>query len=76
MTTHERDRAHSGADHNSEWYKEELEDSAEFRKTYRNRLSVVKPKDNQSAKLRPACAAAMAFGGLPTNVPIPPILAE
>ena len=45
MTTHERDRAHSGADQNSEWYKEELEDSAEFRKSYRNRLSVVKPKD-------------------------------
>ena len=45
MTTHERDRAHRGADQNSDWYREELEDSAEFRKTYRNRLSVVKPKD-------------------------------
>jgi len=45
MTTHERDRARMGADKPADWYREELEDSAEFRKTYRNRLSVVKPKD-------------------------------
>ena len=45
MTTHERDRAHNGADKPAEWYREELEESAEFRKTYRNRLSVVKPQD-------------------------------
>ncbi len=30
----------------------------------------------QSAKLRLFCAAAMAFGGLPTKVAIPPILAQ
>ena len=45
MATHERDRAHMGADKPADWYREELEDSADFRKTYRNRLSVVKPKD-------------------------------
>ena len=28
-----------------------------------------------SSRAWPACAAAMAFGGLPTRVPIPPMLA-
>ena len=43
--THEKDRAHMGADENRDWYQEELQESADFRKTYRNRLSVVKPAD-------------------------------
>ena len=33
--THEKDRAHMGADENRDWYREELEESAIFRKTYR-----------------------------------------
>lgn len=33
------------------------------------------PKRIHSAKPMPACAAAMALGGLPTSVPMPPMLA-
>ena len=44
MTVHERDMAHEG-DNSCDWYAEELQESAEFRKTYRQRLSVVKAKD-------------------------------
>ena len=35
-----------------------------------------RPMRNQLAKSSPVIAAAIAFGGLPTSVPIPPILAE
>lgn len=33
------------------------------------------PKANHWAKPMPAWAAAMALGGLPTSVPMPPMLA-
>ena len=38
-------------------------------------IMIGKPYHNQSAKVRCNCVATMLFGGLPTKVPIPPILA-
>ncbi|MEL0114204.1 MAG: hypothetical protein VW835_20940, partial [Rickettsiales bacterium] len=44
MTTHERDFAHIGANKCS-WYAEELQESADFRKEYRQRMGVIKAAD-------------------------------
>ena len=40
------------------------------------KMSIIgKPYHNQSEKVKCKLLATIAFGGLPTNVPIPPILA-
>ncbi len=44
MTTHERDMAHIGAN-KCNWYADELQESAEFRKEYRQRMGVIKAAD-------------------------------